>query len=60
MLNILLPVKNNQPDYETMSIVISAIHKIVIQNVVTYTDKKINATKRLLKISSVSNVLVLR
>lgn len=44
-LNILLPSKNNQPDYETMETFISAIQKLVIKDVVLYADKKIEATK---------------
>lgn len=42
---IQLPSKNNQPDYEIMETFISAIQKIVIKDVVLYTDKKIEATK---------------
>ncbi len=44
-LNILLPVKGGKPDYSTMATLISAIHKIVIKNVVAYSDIKIAATK---------------
>lgn len=40
-----LPVKNDKPDYNTMDLIISAIHKMVIKDVVTYTDRKIKATK---------------
>ncbi len=39
-LNISLPAKNNKPDYETMEIVISAIHKMVVKDVVFYTESK--------------------
>lgn len=39
-LNISLPVKDNKPDYETMEIVISAIHKLVIKDVVLYVERK--------------------
>ena len=46
ILNISLPVKENIPDYEIMEIIISAIHKLVIKDVVLYTDKKLSATKR--------------
>lgn len=39
-LDISLPVKDNKPDYETMEIVISAIHKLVIKDVVLYIERK--------------------
>jgi hypothetical protein len=39
-LDISLPVKDNKPDYETMEIVISAIHKLVIKDVVLYVARK--------------------
>ena len=48
-LNILLPTKNNQPDYATMETLISAIQKLVIKEVVLYADKKIAATKEAVK-----------
>jgi hypothetical protein len=35
-----LPVKKNMPDLETMKIVISAIHKLVIKDVVLYVERK--------------------
>lgn len=41
-----LPTKNNQPDYDTMETLISAIQKLVIKDVVVYADEKIDATKR--------------
>lgn len=44
-LNIFLPLKNNQPDYEIMEIFISAIQKLVIKDVVKYADQKIEASK---------------
>lgn len=44
--NIALPIKNNQPDYETMEILISAIKKLVIKDVVLYVNEKINTTKK--------------
>lgn len=43
--HIKLPVKNNQPNYEVMEILISAIQKLVIKDVVLYADRKIGATK---------------
>ena len=41
-----LPIKsNNTPDYDYMRLVISAIQKLVIKDVVLYADEKIAATK---------------
>lgn len=40
VLNISLPVKDNKPDYEKMETVISAIHKLVIKDVVLYVERK--------------------
>jgi len=37
---MMLPVKDNNPDYETMETVISAIHKLVIKDVVLYVERK--------------------
>jgi hypothetical protein len=42
ILNISLPVKQQKPDYETMQTIISAIHKLVIKDVVLYTDRKLD------------------
>lgn len=42
---ISLPTKDKQPDYDTMEIIVSAIQKLVIKDVVVYADKKIEATK---------------
>jgi N-6 DNA Methylase/VRR-NUC domain len=43
VLDISLPVKDNKPDYEIMETIISAIHKLVIKDVVNYVgnNKKI-------------------
>lgn len=49
VLNIMLPEKNGIPDYDYMKILISAIHKIIIENVVEYADRKIAATKIIIK-----------
>lgn len=45
-LYISLPVKNEQPDYELMSTLISAIQKLVIADVVKFSDEKIKATNQ--------------
>lgn len=42
---IKLPMQNGQPNYAIMETFISAIQKLVIKDVVLYSDKKIEATK---------------
>jgi Type I restriction modification DNA specificity domain len=44
-----LPVKNKQPNYTIMETFISAIQKLVIKEVVLYADRKIAATKTVVK-----------
>lgn len=44
-LNISLPTKNGKIDFNTMETLISAIEKLVIKDVVLYTDKKLTAAK---------------
>ena len=46
-LDIMLPVKNGAPDYSFMNTLISAIQKLVIKDVVLYTDRKIDGTKKI-------------
>ena len=48
-LNISLPVNNNEPDYSAMEVLISAIQKLIIKDVVLYSDRKIAATKQCCK-----------
>ncbi|WP_255509227.1 restriction endonuclease subunit S [Flavobacterium sp. J27] len=43
VLNISLPIKNNQPDYELMDTYMSAVHKLVIKDVILYVDNKITS-----------------
>lgn len=46
--DINLPVKSDKtPDYDYMTLVISAMQKVVIKDVVLYADKKIAATKQI-------------
>lgn len=45
---IRLPVKKDKPDYKFMDTLITAIQKLVIKDVVRYTDQKIRATKKLI------------
>lgn len=44
-LDILLPTKDGNIDIKTMDIFISAIHKLVIKDVVLYVNKKTNVNK---------------
>lgn len=44
-----LPTKNNVPNYEDMQLLIKAVQKLVIKDVVDFADKKINATKQVIK-----------
>ena len=48
-LDIQLPVKDGKPDYDTMATLISAVQKLVIKDVVVYTDRKIEKTKEIVK-----------
>ena len=48
-LNIMLPSKNGKPDYEAMELLISAIQKLVIKDVVLYAERKIAATKQVVE-----------
>lgn len=45
LLNIFLPLKQQEPDYARMETLISAIQKLVIKDVVLYANKKLDATK---------------
>ena len=45
----MLPEKNGEPDYDFMKNLISAIHKLVIKDVVEYVDEKISTTKLIIK-----------
>lgn len=42
-LDIMLPTINGSPDYNIMQLIVSAIKKMVIKDVVLYADRKINA-----------------
>lgn len=46
---VMLPVRSDTPDYEAMQDFISAVQKLVIQDVVKFTDGKIAATKKVVK-----------
>lgn len=47
-LNIYLPVTNDIPDYPMMETLILAVQKLVIKDVVEYTDRKIEATREII------------
>ena len=47
-LDIMLPIKEGKPDYQEMKMLISAIQKLVIKDVVQYADLKINSTKQVI------------
>jgi hypothetical protein len=49
VLDISLPVKDDKPDYETMETIISAIHKLVIKDVVLYVQQKKQEEKILME-----------
>ncbi len=44
-----LPVINDSPDYQFMELLISAVQKLVIKDVVIYADRKIEKTKEVVK-----------
>ena len=46
-LNIQLPSRGGQPDYECMATFISAVQKIVIKDVVLFADRKIGLAKEI-------------
>lgn len=46
-LNIQLPSRGGQPDYECMATFISAVQKIVIKNVVLFANRKIRMAKEI-------------
>lgn len=48
-LHIMLPTKDGKPDYHTMELLISAVQKLVIQDVVRYADRKIAGTKAVIQ-----------
>ena len=48
-LDIMLPTKDGKPDYELMEILISAIQKLVIKDVVLYADNKIKTTETIIE-----------
>lgn len=48
-LNILLPEKQGSPDYAYMQTLLSAVQKLVIKDVVQYADKKIAATRSVIR-----------
>lgn len=47
-LHIMLPQENNKPNYKYMQTLISAIQKLVIKDVVLYSDTNLQATKQII------------
>lgn len=47
-LDIMLPAKDGKPDYHAMELLISAIQKLVIKDVVRYADRKITGAKQVI------------
>ncbi|MCK3655161.1 hypothetical protein A4G19_05130 [Pasteurellaceae bacterium Macca] len=47
-LDIWLPEKDGKPDYDYMVLLVSAVQKLVIKDVVLYADEKIRATKQVI------------
>jgi len=45
---IKLPVKDNQPDYDLMETFISAVHKLVIKDLVLYNQERLKATAQVI------------
>lgn len=45
---IILPTKNNQPDYEYMKTYMSAIQKLIIKDVVDYTERELQAYQQVI------------
>lgn len=45
---IFLPTKDGKPDYPTMEILISAVQKLVIKDVVLYSNKRVKATREII------------
>ena len=43
VMNISLPTKSNQPDYEVMELIVSAVQKLVMKDVVEYSNIKLIA-----------------
>ena len=46
---IKLPTKDGKIDFEFMELLISAVQKLVIKDVVLYADEKIQSTKKIVK-----------
>ena len=42
-LDIMLPTKDGKPDYDAMAMLVSAVQKLVIKDVVKYADEKTKA-----------------
>lgn len=45
----MLPTKDGKIDFEFMELLVSAVQKLVIKDVVLYADEKIQSTKKIVK-----------
>ncbi len=48
-LDIMLPTKDGEPDFDSMATLISAVQKLVIKDIVIYVDRKIEKIKEVTK-----------
>lgn len=48
-LDIMLPTKDGEPDFDSMATLISAVQKLVIKDIVIYADRKIEKIKEVTK-----------
>ena len=59
-LDVKLPISNGKPDYNKMEIIISAIRKMVIKDVVQFSDKKVDAAQYVISGKKEQNANLLR
>jgi hypothetical protein len=59
-LDVKLPISNGKPDYNKMEIIISAIRKMVIKDVVQFSDKRVDAAQYVISGEKEQNANLLR
>jgi len=59
-LDVKLPISNGKPDYNKMEIIISAIRKMVIKDVVQFSDKKVDSAQYVISGKKEQNANLLR
>ena len=57
-IGIMLPTKDDKPDYQAMALLISAIQKLVIKGVIHYTDQKIAAARKAVDKNKSDSIIV--